>query len=288
MSNKMGQLRTVCEWQSACRKNGVRSCTSTSEEKEMKRFVLVPLAIAAALASSPVAFADDVAYSTVSGQGIQTWTGDLANFFTVNSNLTINSLGVFNAAGNGIIGGSSPIEVAIYSVTPSGATSLVASATFAPGSYYEQGYYVYQSIAPVNLTPGTYEVDAVGFGAANPNGSLANPNGNINNGSVAPTLNTFGGEITYLEGFSEYSSSTTLGALTADQTYDGSTYAPAGGYGFPTQSNGGYVDRWGGADASAPAIYDAGSFGVPERGTTLALLGLAVAGLAGLRRKLSV
>jgi hypothetical protein len=258
----------------------------------MKKFAFVSLAIAAALAFSPAAFADDFAYSTGLGQGVQTWTGNLANFFNVNSNLTINSLGVFNAAGNGIIGGSTPIEVAIYSVTPSGATSLVASATFAPGSYYESGYYVYQSIAPVTLTPGTpgttYEVDAVGFGAANPNGSLTNPNGNINNGSVAPTLNPFGGAITYLQGFSEYSSSTTLGGLTANQTYNGSTYSPAGIYGFATQSNGGYVDRWGGADADALAVYDAGSFGVPEGGTTLALLGLAVAGLVGLRRKLSV
>jgi hypothetical protein len=252
----------------------------------MKKIAFVSLAIAAALAFSPAAFADDFAYSTVSGQGVQTWTGDLANFFTVNSGLTITSLGVFNASGSGIIGGSTDIDVAIYNVT-TGTPVQVAIATFAPGSsYYEQGYYVYQGIKPVTLTLGTYEVDAVGFDSANPNG--ANPNGNINNGSVAPTLNTFGGAITYLQGFSEYSSSTTLGGLTANQTYNGSTYSPAGIYGFATQSNGGYVDRWGGADASAPAIYDAGSFGVPEGGTTLALLGLAVAGLVGLRRKLSV
>jgi hypothetical protein len=253
----------------------------------MKKFAFVSLAIAAALAFSPAAFADDFAYSTGSLQGVQTWTGDLANFFTVNSGLTVTSLGVFNASGSGTIYGSTDIDVAIYNVT-TGVPVLVASATFAPGSYYESGYYVYQSIAPVTLTLGTYEVDAVGFDSANPNG--ANPNGNINNGSVAPTLNTFGGAVSYLQGFSEYSSSTTLGGLTANQTYNGSTYSSAGpgNYGFLTQSNGGYVDRWGGADADALAVYDAGSFGVPEGGTTLVLLGLAVAGLVGLRRKLRV
>jgi hypothetical protein len=162
--------------------------------------------------------------------------------------------------------------VGIFDVTTS-TIATVATATFAPGYYGPaQGYYVYQAISPVTLTTGdVYEVDAVGF-------SGSDPNGNRNNGSVAPTLNTFGGAITYLEGFSEYGNGSAFGAITA--TYDGPNGNPAGSYGFSTQSNGGILDRWGPNDVNEPAIYDAGSFGVTPEPSSLLLLGTGLLGLA--------
>ncbi|MGA2373651.1 MAG: hypothetical protein ABSG11_23580 [Candidatus Korobacteraceae bacterium] len=196
----------------------------------MKKLSIALLALATAFALSPAVFADEVAYSTGPGQGIQTWTGDLANFFTANSALTINELGVFNASGSGTITGT--IRVGIFDLTTD---TTLATATFAPGSYAEQGYYVYQTIAPVTFTArNVYEVDAVGF-------SGSDPNGNQNNGSGPPTLNTFGGAITYLDGFSEYSNGSTFGAITANEDENGNS---AGSYGFSAQLNGGILDRW--------------------------------------------
>ncbi|MGA2373359.1 MAG: hypothetical protein ABSG11_22095 [Candidatus Korobacteraceae bacterium] len=229
----------------------------------MKKFCLALLAVAVALAISPAAMADHVAYSTVASQGSQTFDGNLANFFTANSALTINLLGVYNASGSGSIGGSTPIDVAIYNVTTS---SLVASATFAPGAYYEQGYYVYLAIAPVNLVAGdVYEIDAAGF-------DTANPNGNINEGSAPPTLNNFDGGITWETGYSTYSFNTILALTTA---------APP----FSSTQNAGVLDRNNGGpnniDSTYPALYDAGSFGVPEGGSAMGFLLLAAAVMLG-------
>jgi MYXO-CTERM domain-containing protein len=140
------------------------------------------------LACSVLAKATLVPYSDPLGQGTQDWGGNLALTFTVNSSVTVSALGVFNALGNGNITG--PIQVAIYNTVTNLQLTPVAtfSGHYAPGAL---GYDVFQPIAPVVLGPGSYEVDAVGFG---PN----DPNGNINTGSsTGPILNSGGGKLTF-------------------------------------------------------------------------------------------
>lgn len=240
----------------------------------MKKMSIALLALATALATPPVAIANSFAYSAPAGQGTQEYSGFLANFFTVNSDLTINVLGVYNAAGNGVVGGSTYLQAFIYNVNQLNTLNFTAYTIFNPGEqYYESGNYIYQYCGGnITLTPGTYEIEAIGFDAGN-------PNGNIDDGSVAPTLNTFGGAITYLDGFSEYSPDRASDALAATEDENGN---PAGSYGFPVQSNGGILDRWGGSiDVDAPAAYEAGSFGyITPEPSSLLLLGTGLLGLA--------
>ncbi len=159
----------------------------------MKRFVL-PLAL---LSLGAMVANAEIAYTDPANQGTQAFGGNLALTFTVNSAITVTQLGVFNATGNGIIG--QPIQVAIFNLgTSSLATPVVTFlGTYTPGGL---GYDLFQSIAPVTLAPGTYEVDAVGFGGNN-------LNGNLNLGSTGPLLNTAGGKVTYTGAAWDYSTS---------------------------------------------------------------------------------
>jgi len=134
------------------------------------------------------ACASTVAYSDPAFQGTQGFGGNLALNFNVNSPITVNALGVFNAAGDGIIHGL--IQVAIFDtvsnlqVTP----TVSFQGVYAIGAL---GFDVFQAIAPVLLGPGSYQIDAVGF-------SGADPNGNLNTGSSSgPVLDNGGGAITF-------------------------------------------------------------------------------------------
>src|ERR1035441_8630324 len=102
------------------------------------------------------AFGGAIVYNDPAGQGTQNFNGNLANFFTVNTSVTVDALGVFNASGGGYITG--PIQVGLYDVTTS--TQVGPTVTF-QGQYTPQGlgYDVFQSITPVTLAPGLYEVD---------------------------------------------------------------------------------------------------------------------------------
>jgi hypothetical protein len=203
------------------------------------------------------AFGDPVVYNEPAGQGTQNFYGNLANFFTVNSSVTVVSLGVFNASGTGYIAG--PIQVGLYDVTAG--IQVGPTVTF-QGQYTPQGlgYDVFQSITPVTLVAGDlYEVDAVGF-------SVADPNGNLNTGSSSgPALNNLGGALSFPLGYSVYSFSTTLD--------------------FPTATtNGGVLDRGGPNDQYVPALYDAGTFAVSPEPSSLFLFGSGLLGLAGALR----
>jgi hypothetical protein len=163
-------------------------------------FRLVSAAVAAAVLMSVVpAFADTLAYADPSGQGTQNWAGNLALTFQVNTTIVVDQLGVFNANGTNALTVPGNITVGIYN--SSGV--LLTSVVFSSGNTYATSNSdLLQSITPIFLTAGIYQVDAVGFGNSN-------NNGNLNTGSSAgPTLNDGGGALTFLG--AAYDSSTTL------------------------------------------------------------------------------
>ncbi len=164
-----------------------------------------------------------IAYNDPANQGTQSWTGNLGLTFNVNSQIDVTSLGVFNAAGNGTITGT--INVVIYNNSGVAVTPVESfHGTYTTSGF---GYDVFQSITPILLNPGSYEVDAVGF-------SSTDLNGNTTTGSSSgPTLNTGGGLLTFTG--ATYDSSTTLndptgcsGCLTApspqNQQFDAGTF----------------------------------------------------------------
>lgn len=121
--------------------------------------------------------------------GNQAWTYDLGQDFTVNKAVTVYSLGAFT---NG--GANSDVEVALYQLTdanPSDGGSLVTS-TIVPGNSNIVGDYAFESITPVTLAPGTYQLQSYGGGGdTNFNtGFTGNPNTNIIN------FNDLGGALT--------------------------------------------------------------------------------------------
>src|SRR5579871_194327 len=146
----------------------------------MKRLWKVLLVVAALGAVS--IHADTIAYTDPADQGNQAFPGNVALNFQVLSPTTITALGAFNAAGNGIITGN--IQVVIFDnsthleVTP----VVTFHGSYAPAGL---GFDVFQAITPVTLPTGSYQVDAVGFGAAD----LI---GNINFGGTGPLLNGSG------------------------------------------------------------------------------------------------
>jgi len=153
----------------------------------MRKLPLI-VVIIALVGGLQAAGGQSIVYNDPAGQGTQTFGGNLALDFTVNTPVTVDALGVFNASGNGVITGT--IDVAIYDISTS--TWVTPTAIF-HGTYTPQGlgYDVFQPIASVTLAPGNYEVDAYGF-------SGADPNGNLNTGSpFGPFLNSVGGALTF-------------------------------------------------------------------------------------------
>jgi hypothetical protein len=133
-----------------------------------------------------MAHAGVIPYSDPAGQGTQDFGGNLALTFNVLSPITVVDIGVFNAAGNGNISGS--ISVAIYNT---GTDTMVTPVVTFSGAYTPVGFDVFQAIAPVVLGAGSYEIDAVGF-------SAADLNGNLNTGSsTGPILNNDGGALSF-------------------------------------------------------------------------------------------
>jgi hypothetical protein len=161
----------------------MRLCSSSLDNMFPRLAILSTLL--ALIVATPVR-ADIQAYTDPASQGTQTWGGNLALDFMVNSAITVTYLGVFNASGLGAIGG--PIQVVIYNTTTS--TQVTPVATFS-GNYTPVHFDVFQAITPTLLLPGSYQVDAVGFGHPD-------QNGNLNTGSSSgPVLNSDGGRLTF-------------------------------------------------------------------------------------------
>jgi hypothetical protein len=190
----------------------------------MKKFSLALLLLTAlfGLAGGLQARGQTV-YTDPADQGTQNFSGNLALTFDVNSPVTVDALGVFNALGNGVITGS--IDVAIYDLATN---SVVAGVTIFPGTYATHGGYdVFQALTtPVTLAAGSYEVDAVGFGSSD-------LNGNLNTGSTSgPILNDLGGALTFTGAAWDYSAtldhptncSTCMAMPTQDSQFDAGTF----------------------------------------------------------------
>jgi len=175
----------------------------------MKQLWKVLVALAALGAVSILA--DTVAYTDPANQGNQAFPGNVALDFQVLSPTTVTALGAFNAVGNGLITGN--IQVVIFDNTTH--LEVTPVVTF-HGSYVPAGlgFDVFQAIAPVILPPGSYQVDAVGFGAAD----LI---GNINFGGSGPLLNG-GGKLA----FTDASFDQTTGSLDNPQTCLGCAFQP--------------------------------------------------------------
>lgn len=198
-----------------------------------------------------------IAYNDPSGQGTQSWTGNMGLTFNVNAPINVTSLGVFNASGSGTITGT--INVVIYNNSGVAVTPVESfHGTYTPGGL---GYDVFQAITPVLLAPGSYEVDAVGF-------SSSDMNGNMTTGSSSgPTLNTGGGLLTFTG--AAYDSSTILNDPTG---------CSSGCLAAPSPQNHQF-------DAGT-FTYLAAASPVPEPSSFL-LLGTGVLGIVGMiRRKL--
>ena len=173
-------------------------------------------------------------YTDPAGQASQNFSGNLALTFSVNSPVTVDALGVYNASGTGLITG--PIQVEIYDLATD---QVVAGITIFAGRDTPQGYDVFQALpTPVTLAAGSYEVDAVGFGSSD-------RNGNLNTGSSSgPILNDLGGALTFTGAAWDYS--TTLDHPTGCSTCQ--------------------------AEPDQNSQFDAGTFEVPEGGSSLPYL----------------
>ena len=136
----------------------------------------------ASVNASTIAYTDPANQSAGFG-----FNGNLGLNFNVLSPITVTDLGVFNAAGDGVITGS--ISVAIYDTTSLAQVTPVVTfhGTYTPGGL---GFDVFQAIAPVTLGVGSYQVVAVGF-------SSTDFFGNLNYGSTGPLLNDGGGLLAF-------------------------------------------------------------------------------------------
>lgn len=216
---------------------------------------------------------------------------DLGMDFTVNSPVTVTALGTFDANINGIVGpvstaqiaasllagpqssGVDPnIYVAIFRVNANGSGTRVspevvfntAGAISTP--YFAIAGSIFQSITAFTLGPGTYSIVAAGYTA-----DLQSGNTSPGLGSPVPTFDTLGGALSFINNGGRFNN---LGQSTGTPLV------------MPTVTTGAS-----GNPATSP-IFLAGTFianaaGVPDCGSTIALLGFALLGIGGLSRKFS-
>ena len=147
----------------------------------MRKFVAGVALATAVAAGSMLSLSAPAGASTVfSGPGApnQNWTGSLGLDFIVNSPITIDALGAYSG-----VGANADITVGIYTDAGVLVSSLAIIAT-------TSSPYTFESVAPITLGPGTYQVTAWGYG----------PIGDFNTGINQPNpplgFNTLGGALT--------------------------------------------------------------------------------------------
>jgi hypothetical protein len=135
----------------------------------------------------------DIAYKDPANQASPgDLAGNIALLFNVNSPISVTALGVFNASGSGTISGT--VKVVIYNTTSNAEVTpeVTFHGTYTPAGL---GYDVFQSVTPVTLGVGSYEVDEVGLGClAGCSGDLF---GNEAHGSTGPVLDDGGGLLAF-------------------------------------------------------------------------------------------
>ena len=121
---------------------------------------------------------------------------DLGINFTVNSNITVSSLGAFT-------NGSSPIAVTLYQLS-STSTGTALSSALITGTPVSGSNYSFSAIAPVTLTPGLYQINARYT-------DTGNGNYNPNSGNTATVLfNTLAGKLSFSGSYYNYPGSGTV------------------------------------------------------------------------------
>jgi len=233
---------------------------------------------------------------------------ELGMDFTVNSPVTVTALGTYdnNLIASGATSPTTPattaqitaslsstywssgdpfqVQVAIYQVNANGTGTLVSPiAIFGDqnlgnglsggplGTYFSTGLTasagsIYESIPNLSLTPGvTYSIVATGYVFGFPSGNtvLIPP-------SPTPTFNTLSGELTISPTGARYNS----GVGQSPISFPTGTVGVAEAGDSPDFLAGTFI-------AFAPA----GSPTIPDGGVTITLLGVALTGMEGLRRK---
>jgi hypothetical protein len=198
--------------------------------------------------------ADSMAFSTGTGTGNQSWTGNLGLDFNVTSPITVTALGAYDSGKDGFAG---PITVGLYSRVPGGdpnqdtSGNLLTSLTLNGTQGTLVGNYRFMSLgSPLVLQPGFYSIVAVGF-------STADKNGNETLAGFSQTSNDIPGLLSIV-GSGRYDTSSIL-------DYPSTT---SFNQGFPQASG---------------HVFGAGNFefqSAPEP-ASLTLLGLGALGLAG-------
>jgi VPDSG-CTERM motif len=249
------------------------------------------IAACLALGMGTVANADVVFQNAASASTTGNQSGfDLGMDFNVACPMTVTSLGTFdnnlfaasNPGGSGSIAGSLgqyyyssdevfAIQVAIYNVaTGLPVTPIALFNEAGAASYYAKGSSIFQTINAVTLPVGNYEIVASGyFNSATGGFQSGNTTLTVNPSFPTPVFDTLGGALT-------------LGAA---------NFTGSGGNGglpisFPVNANPPPLET----PATGPEFL-AGTFeatcncGVPDGGTTIGLLGLALTGIAGVSRK---